>query len=76
MFLTKPPSGKKTAPGPSLQHQLAYRRPAATRTVAVGYLRRVGKFAGVSLEGSTLRPDNGANKNLYGKDVSAQDIVF
>jgi lipid-binding SYLF domain-containing protein len=33
-------------------------------------------FAGVSLEGSTLRPDNGANKNLYGKDVSASDIVF
>jgi lipid-binding SYLF domain-containing protein len=33
-------------------------------------------FAGISLEGSTLRPDNGANKNLYGKEVSASDIVF
>jgi len=28
------------------------------------------------LAGSTLRPDNGANKNLYGKEVSASDIVF
>jgi lipid-binding SYLF domain-containing protein len=33
-------------------------------------------FAGISLSGSTLRPDNDANKNLYGKEVSAQDIVF
>ena len=40
------------------------------------YSRSRGLFAGVSLEGSTLRPDNGANKNLYGKDVKASDIVF
>jgi lipid-binding SYLF domain-containing protein len=26
--------------------------------------------------GSTLRPDNGANKNLYGKEVSGKAIVF
>ena len=38
--------------------------------------RARGLFAGVSLEGSTLRADNGANKNLYGKDVKAADIVF
>ena len=31
--------------------------------------------AGVSLEGSTLRPDGEANERLYGKDVSATDIV-
>jgi len=30
----------------------------------------------LSLEGSTLRPDNGADKNLCGKEVSAPDIVF
>jgi lipid-binding SYLF domain-containing protein len=33
-------------------------------------------FAGVSLEGSTLRPDNGANKSLYGKEVSAKAVIF
>jgi Las17-binding protein actin regulator len=35
-----------------------------------------GLFAGVSLEGSTLRPDNKANESLYGKKLSARDIVL
>jgi lipid-binding SYLF domain-containing protein len=42
----------------------------------LSYSRARGLFAGISLAGSTLRADNGANKNLYGKDVSAQAIVF
>jgi lipid-binding SYLF domain-containing protein len=46
------------------------------RAEILSYSRARGLFAGVSLEGSTLRPDNGANKNLYGKDVSAKSIVF
>lgn len=46
------------------------------RAEILSYSRSRGLFAGVSLEGSTLRADNGANKNLYGKEVSAQDIVF
>jgi SH3 domain-containing YSC84-like protein 1 len=41
----------------------------------LSYSRSRGLFAGVSLEGSTLRSDGGANKNLYGKDLSAEDIV-
>jgi SH3 domain-containing YSC84-like protein 1 len=49
---------------------------ATLRAEILSYSRARGLFAGVSLEGSTLRPDNGANKNLYGKDVSAPDIVF
>ena len=39
------------------------------------YSRSRGLFAGVSLEGSTLRQDNGANENLYGRKLSAQEIV-
>jgi lipid-binding SYLF domain-containing protein len=39
------------------------------------YSRSRGLFAGVSLEGSTLRSDNGANEKLYGRKVSARDIV-
>jgi lipid-binding SYLF domain-containing protein len=39
------------------------------------YSRSRGLFAGISLEGSTLRSDGGANKNLYGRDLSAKDIV-
>lgn len=38
------------------------------RAEILSYSRARGLFAGVSLEGSTLRPDNGADKNLYGKD--------
>src|ERR1700678_1253681 len=46
------------------------------RAEILSYSRARGLFAGVSLSGSTLRPDNDANKNLYGKDVSASAIVF
>jgi lipid-binding SYLF domain-containing protein len=46
------------------------------RAEILSYSRARGLFAGVSLEGSTLRPDNGANKNLYGKEVSASDVAF
>jgi len=41
----------------------------------LSYSRSRGLFAGVSLEGSTLRSDNGANDNLYGKKLSAEDII-
>jgi lipid-binding SYLF domain-containing protein len=41
----------------------------------LSYSRSKGLFAGVSLEGSTLRSDGGANENLYGKKLSAEDIL-
>jgi lipid-binding SYLF domain-containing protein len=41
----------------------------------LSYSRARGVFGGVSLEGSTLKPDGGANENLYGKEVSAEDII-
>ena len=46
------------------------------RAEVLSYSRARGLFAGVSLEGSTLRPDDGANRNLYGKQFSAKDIVL
>src|SRR6202049_1824605 len=49
---------------------------ATLRAEVLTYSRARGLFAGISLEGSTLRPDNGGNKNLYGKEISAKDIVF
>jgi SH3 domain-containing YSC84-like protein 1 len=42
----------------------------------LSYSRSRGLFAGVSLEGSTLRSDGGANENLYGKNLSAKDIIL
>jgi len=41
----------------------------------LSYSRAQGLFAGVSLAGSTMRSDDGANKALYGKDLSAKEIV-
>lgn len=40
------------------------------------YSRARGLFAGVSLEGATMRPDDDANKDLYGKEMSNKDIVM
>jgi lipid-binding SYLF domain-containing protein len=39
------------------------------------YSRSKGLFAGVSLEGTTLRSDGGANENFYGKKLDAEDII-
>jgi SH3 domain-containing YSC84-like protein 1 len=45
------------------------------RAEMLTYSRSRGLFAGVSLEGSTLRQDNGGNQRLYGKKISAEDII-
>ena len=42
----------------------------------LSYSRNRGLFAGISLEGSTLRPDNSANHKIYGREVSAREIVL
>ena len=42
----------------------------------LSYSRSKGLFAGVSLKGSTLRQDSGANEDLYGKKISAREIVL
>ncbi len=46
------------------------------RAEILSYSRSRGLFAGISLEGSTLRPDNDGNERLYGKGVTAKDIVI
>lgn len=45
------------------------------RAEILTYSRSRGLFAGVSLEGSTLRSDDDANQRVYGKALSARDIV-
>ena len=45
------------------------------RAEMLTYSRSRGLFAGVSLEGSTLREDGSANEKVYGKKVSARQIV-
>jgi lipid-binding SYLF domain-containing protein len=46
------------------------------RAEILSYSRARGAFAGVSLEGSTIRPDNDANRRIYGEKLSAKDIVL
>jgi SH3 domain-containing YSC84-like protein 1 len=46
------------------------------RAEILSYSRARGLFAGVSLEGSTIRPDNDANARIYGEKISAKDIVL
>jgi lipid-binding SYLF domain-containing protein len=49
---------------------------ATLRAEVLSYSRARGLFAGVSLEGSTVRPDNDGNERVYGKKVEAESIVF
>lgn len=49
---------------------------ASMRAEILSYSRARGAFAGVSLEGSTIRPDNDANERIYGQKMSARDIVL
>ena len=46
------------------------------RAEILTYSRARGLFAGISLTGSTLRPDNSANESLYGKKLDAEDIAL
>jgi len=48
---------------------------ATLRAEILSYSRARGLFAGISLEGSTLRPDNDANEKLYGKKLTATEII-
>jgi len=47
----------------------------AMRAEILSYSRSRGLFAGVSLEGSTLRPDNRANRKLYGRNLKVKEIL-
>ncbi|MGA7921179.1 MAG: lipid-binding SYLF domain-containing protein [Candidatus Acidiferrales bacterium] len=46
------------------------------RAEILSYSRARGAFAGISLEGSTVRPDGDANKRIYGEKVGAKEIVL
>lgn len=49
---------------------------ATLRADILSYSRARGAFVGVALEGSTIRPDNGANKQIYGQELPARQIVL
>ena len=49
---------------------------AFMRAEILSYSRTRGLFAGISLEGSTLRADNSANQKVYGRKIAARQIVL
>lgn len=49
---------------------------ATLRSEILSYSRARGLFAGVSLEGSTIRPDNSDNERVYGRKIPAREIVL
>jgi SH3 domain-containing YSC84-like protein 1 len=49
---------------------------AFMRAEILSYSRTRGLFAGISLEGSTLRPDDGATADVYGRKLTAKEIVL
>jgi SH3 domain-containing YSC84-like protein 1 len=48
---------------------------AAMRAEILSYSRSRGAFAGISLDGATVHPDNDGNRELYGQRISAKEIV-
>jgi SH3 domain-containing YSC84-like protein 1 len=68
-------SGASAAAGPKGRDASA-ETDATARAEILSYSRSRGAFAGVSLEGSTIRPDNGANQKIYGKKMDQKDIVL
>jgi len=62
------------AAGP-IGRQASAQTDATMRAEMLAWSRARGVFAGISLQGSTLRTDNDENKELYGKEMSAREIV-
>jgi SH3 domain-containing YSC84-like protein 1 len=63
------------AAGP-LGRDAAAETDATMRAEILSYSRARGLFAGVSLSGSTIRPDNNANEKIYGRKISAREIAL
>lgn len=68
-------AGVSAAAGPKGRDAIAA-TDAALRAEVLSYSRSRGLFAGAFLDGSTLRPDNDANKKLYKQTVNAKEVVL
>jgi SH3 domain-containing YSC84-like protein 1 len=71
---TKLGANAAAAAGPTGAQATGYNA-AAMQVDVLTYSRSKGLFAGVSLEGASMDTDDDANKALYGKSISAKDIV-
>jgi lipid-binding SYLF domain-containing protein len=71
---TKLGGNAAAAAGPTGAQATGYNADAM-KTDVLTYSRSKGLFAGVSLEGASMDTDDDANKALYGKQLSAKEII-
>lgn len=71
---TKLGANAAAAAGPTGAQASSYNA-ADVKSDVLTYSRSKGLFAGVSLEGASIDADKDANKNLYGKEMGAKEIV-
>jgi lipid-binding SYLF domain-containing protein len=67
--------GDASVAGGPLGRDLSAQTDAQMHAEILSYSRSRGLFAGISLEGATLRPDHEADKELYGRDVTNKEIL-
>src|ERR1017187_9226734 len=67
--------GEATAAAGPVGRDLAAQTDAMMHAEMLSYSRSRGLFAGISLEGATLRPDEDSNRELYGRDATNREIL-
>jgi lipid-binding SYLF domain-containing protein len=67
--------GEATAAAGPLGRDAAAQTDAEMNAEMLSYSRSRGLFAGVSLEGATLRPDEEGNRELYGRSATNREIL-
>jgi len=67
--------GEATAAAGPVGREASAQTDAALRAEILSYSRSRGLFAGVALQGATLRPDDDANKELYGSAITNREIL-
>jgi lipid-binding SYLF domain-containing protein len=67
--------GEATAAAGPVGRDVSAQTDAVLRAEMLSYSRSRGLFAGISLQGATLRPDEDSNREMYGKDVENADVL-
>jgi SH3 domain-containing YSC84-like protein 1 len=67
--------GEATAAAGPIGRDMSAQTDAMMNAEMLSYSRSRGVFAGISLEGATLRPDEETNRELYGRDVTNREIL-
>lgn len=67
--------GEATAAAGPVGRDASAQTDAEMNAEMLSYSRSRGLFAGISLEGATLRPDGETNRELYGRDVTNREIL-